>query len=63
MCFRGGGGQRSMVKDHIFTYFFWDPSLRDIWNFGAGCICDNAYMLLCWNIMFFFQDACSNLCW
>ena len=33
--------------------------VRDFWNFGDGCICDNAYMLLCWNIMFLFQDACG----
>ena len=25
----GGGGQQSMVKDHILT-FFWDPSLSEI---------------------------------
>ena len=26
---RGGGGQRSMVKDHTFALFkFWDPSLN-----------------------------------
>ena len=35
MCFRGGGGgQRSMVKDHIFTFFL-DPSLRqmlEVWR-------------------------------
>ena len=29
MCFRGGG-QRSMVKDHTFTFFFLDPSLRGV---------------------------------
>ena len=28
MCFMEGGGQRSVVKDHIFI--FWDPSLSYI---------------------------------
>ena len=27
---QGGGGQRSTVKDHIFTLFFWDPSLIEL---------------------------------
>ena len=25
----GGGGQRGVVKDHTFTFFFWDPSLME----------------------------------
>ena len=28
-CASGGGGQRSMVKDHTFTFFL-DPSLSKI---------------------------------
>ena len=35
---QGGGGQRSMDKDHTFTLFFLDPSLRcDL--FIAVCEC------------------------
>ena len=54
MCFRGGG-QRSMVKDHKMTIFFWDPSLsvscrlarvvKQTIKVGNNCVCS-------WDILY-----------